>query len=208
MSRSRTVLIILATFLTSTIQAQEAQDKVYNYNIAGAEYFVNSSLAIGDNFMNRSTGAALGFGANAYLPFLKSFYAKAGFNITYFKVSNNTFIGAVDQVNKKDVSIGLGYVYQINNRFSSSIDGSYLESIHRNNQDDLQGGSTLRDNATGFDLRVILGYALSEYVFLTAYTKFDQLYYEIETGPSVSDFFQSASFLQLGVGLKVGFPID
>ena len=207
--RFKISVILIAFLLLGNVHAQESQnEQVYNYNIAGAEYFVGSSLAVGDNYMNRSTGAALGFGANAYLPFFKSFYAKAGFNITYFNVSDNTFIGAVDQVNKKDVSIGLGYVYQINNRFSSSIDANYIDSVNRNKQSDLQGGGTLKDNAEGFDLRLTVGYALSEYVFLTAFTKYDQLYYEIETGPSVSDYFESASFLHLGIGIKVGFPID
>lgn len=155
-------------------------------------------FAFGDNFVNN--GMKLRFGGQAQLKLnvLKGFYIGPAMSFffgdvtnpelvgNYYKTSNfvlGGMIGYEKQVDKFDLSIGLGVGYS----------GYFNQGL----------GDNFEDNGTALWLRPEVSYRLANYISVYAAPEFRHDFMNINVPSELKDTFGGVNYINIGFGIRI-----
>lgn len=203
--------ILFAALLLSTVSLAQQSDKDTEAvsvtkqkqpKSGSATVGLYMPIAFGDNFVNNGINLKIGMQTQMKLNLFEDFYVGPALSFFSGKVNNQALIGNYDEMTNIVIGGMVGYEKQME-RFDLSIGLGVGYSNYNNRSRDLD--DNFKDDGTALWLRPEVSYRLMNYLSVYLAPELRHDFMNIETVPELDDTFKGVNYFNIGFGLRFNF---
>ncbi len=193
----------LFTFLTISAFSQERDSTKITPHHPGRlqiETGVFGSTALGDTFISDAYKMKVGFEVGMDVFLNPQWLLGFRMDLMNTEIEKPKNIGNYKSTYITTIGVNGGYVYSFSNALDLSLVGGIGYASYNNESN---FATRFHDNALALWFQPKLGYRITNNIGIYGNVKLRNDFLSIETSPDLEDYFNNASFLNFGIGIRI-----
>lgn len=158
-------------------------------------------ISVGDNFASKGFDFKYGFDINFRGYLNNNVFVGLKFQHLRAEVKEKLLVGFYEYSNINSYFLVAGYRFSLKDKFNIEPYVGYGATVYNNKKQDLN----FDDNANSFIMGSSFLYHISKHIKLSLTPEYRIDYTKIKTGRTLEDFFDTANFFNILVGIRFGY---